>query len=192
MLNHRRAFLLTLLAVAGACRSPVGPSDDELDRLAAETLWVPAGAVPEEAATRDAMIAAGRSLYTRGKRDVTLTVTADREDISAALEAHFADRGWAQRPTQLLNPQIPTSFASGWQSRCGCLIVTDADGNVIPREPWHEWHGEWENARGDIVYYSIGGSGRLLGGYGALLSREDARSLARRAQPGRNQRRSVT
>jgi hypothetical protein len=32
--------------------------------------------------------------------------------------------------TRFLNPGITTSFASGWQHRCGCLIRRDANGQI--------------------------------------------------------------
>ncbi len=50
-------------------------------------------------------------------------------------------------------------------------MLTDAAGDPIPREPFHQWHGEWENAQGDIVTYDLSAEGRQLRGYGAFVPR---------------------
>jgi hypothetical protein len=56
--------------------------------------------------------------------NILVTVTGEREDLSAALVHHFTAAGWKQRAPQYLNPISPTSFDEGWRHRCGCVLQT--------------------------------------------------------------------
>jgi hypothetical protein len=102
------------------------------------------------------------------------SICADREHVSALLVQHFASESWRQRKRQRLNPSLPTSFDGGWEKHCGCVFRRD-----LPRDPYFEWRGEWENNRGDQVSYVVGGVGHHLRGYAAYRPQ----ALFRRSGP---------
>lgn len=93
---------------------------------------------------------------------------------------HFAHPGWRPRLTQYLNPQLTTSFELGWKSQCACVVSLDLQGKRIPREPYHQWHGEWENERGDLVTYTLDGEGRHLRGYATYNPRRAVEEVLRK------------
>lgn len=103
-------------------------------------------------------------VYIDSSSAVIFSLVADREHLSSEVVGHFATKGWRRRGTQYLNPE-----EDGCQSRCACVFQTDAESNVIQREPFYEWQGEWENERGDIVTYRLAGEGRQLRGYGTFV-----------------------
>jgi hypothetical protein len=86
-----------------------------------------------------------------------------------------AEAGWNQRQTQHLNTLLSTSFARGWESRGG-VIPSDPLGHSIPPEPYFEWRGEWDDQRGDMISYVLGGQGHQLRGHAEYVPRDVARA----------------
>lgn len=154
-----------------------------IDSVAAEVLWLPAGARLETDAARPALVRHGRSIYMDGSGAVVFSVVASCDDIAAAIGDHFAQAGWRARQMQDLNPQLRTSVGSGCEPRKAGIIQLGSNGRLIPRGPYMDWWGEWQNEAGDLVAYRVGGTDRELRGYGEYLPRQvrDAkrRSLGR-------------
>ena len=142
-----------------------GPNHSD---LAADILWVPGSAWLQPTTAGPVLVKNGRSVYVDGSGSVGFTVAGDREAVARQIVRLFAHEGWSQRRLRL-DSRLATSFESGWEGRCGCLIQTDADGNPIPREPFYQWHGEWENIRGDLVTYDLSAEGQHLRGYAGFL-----------------------
>jgi hypothetical protein len=143
-----------------------------LDAIAAvDNLWVPANAFIQSIASRPVMVENGRSIWADGSSALGFAPDTDREEFVRQLVRHFEEAGWRQRNTHYLNPGLATSFESGWQSRCACAILTDPLGKPIPREPFHEWHGEWESIRGDVLTYDLSAEGPELRGYASFVPR---------------------
>ena len=138
---------------------------------AAEILWLPVGAGLEEDLARPVRVKNGRSIYVDGTGALVFSVAADCNDVVRDLTEHFEHTEWQPRSTRDLNPGMATSFRSGCRSHPGCIIQRDSNGLLIPHEPYNEWHGEWENERGDIVTYDVGGTGRQLSGYASYVPR---------------------
>ena len=134
----------------------------------AAILWLPSQAVLEEDAARPLLIKNGRSVYVDGSGAVVFTVAIKCDDVATKLIEHFEQTEWRPRATQYLNPQMATSFSSGCQRHGGGVIPP---GSTIPPEPYIEWRGEWENSRGDIVSYVVGGTGQQQRGYAAYIPR---------------------
>jgi hypothetical protein len=155
--------------LAVGCAGTQGSRTSAPNLAVADILWLPAEARLEKDAARPILVRDGRSIYIDGTGAVAFTISAPREELSTRLVEHFAAEGWRQRATQHLNPEIPTSFEIGWQSQCACVVALDAEGKPVQREPYHKWHGEWENAQGDIVEYMLGGEGERLRGYAAYI-----------------------
>jgi len=86
------------------------------------------------------------------------------EAISASLIEHFKTTGWTERPFEVLNPTIPTSFAHGWR---------------VPHPRVHEWTGEWVRESGELVRYSLVDVDTKTRGYASYLSPSLARLQAR-------------
>jgi hypothetical protein len=135
------------------------------DTTPADILWVPANAMLERDLLRPVAVRHRRSVYRDGSAAVGFTVTADRDELSDQATAYFKERGWRQRRTQYLNPQVPTSFHSGWRLQCSCTFMTDVKDNRVTPESLHLWEGEWENDRGDVVTYLFVAEGRRMRGY---------------------------
>ena len=150
------------------------------DRSGADILWLPAEAVIRPDAARPVAVKNGRSVYVDGSSGVAFAIDGERQQISDRLVQHFAREGWRQRDTQLMNPQIATSFAAGWESDGGGLIQMDPAGRAAPQEPYLKWQGEWEDARGDMVSYGLGGQGRQLYGYASSLPHDVVVELRRK------------
>ena len=167
--SFRAATSALLLGLALGCAGTQGVRTTSPNLAVADILWLPAEASLETDAARPILVRDGRSIYVDGSGAVTFTIAAPREGLSARLVEHFAGGEWRQRSTQHLNPQIPTSFAIGWQSQCACIAALDSQGTPVEREPYHKWHGEWENEQGDIVEYMLGGEGEQLHGYAAYI-----------------------
>jgi hypothetical protein len=130
----------------------------------AAILWVPPDALlrPDEASP--VLVRNGRSIYVDGTGGVGFARSGDRETLTSEIVQHFADAGWRQRRTQDINPQFATSFESGWQGQCACVIQLEPQGHPIPRERFYQWHGEWENVAGDILTYALFAEGQQLSG----------------------------
>jgi hypothetical protein len=151
-------------------------SNTAADKMAA-ALWVPPSASIRGDARLPFLVKDGRSVYWDGSGSVTFDVDTNPEPLSASVVAHFAGTEWQPRATQYLNPQMATSFERGWQSRCSCVIQVDANDNPLPHREYHEWEGEWQNARGDIVVYHLGGLDDDLHGYAEYVPHESVRSV---------------
>jgi hypothetical protein len=99
------------------------------------------------------------------------TIKIDREALSRALVDHFAATAWRERDRDYLNQGIATSFKSGWREVCSCVLMPDKNGTFAAPDPYYDWHGEWENRRGDIVRYNLSTWGPELRGYVSLIPR---------------------
>jgi hypothetical protein len=166
----RLAILLCTLPALAACSVPAHSLWEPVVRLD-DVLWLPPGAAVLQDAFTPVRIANGRSLHVDGSASVVFTVAADREALSYTLRRHFAALEWNERTTEYLNPRIPTSFGEGWIHECGCVIPTDARGNRVSVDPYYKWRGEWQNAAGNVVTYSLSALGRQLRGYAAYVPR---------------------
>jgi hypothetical protein len=140
--------------------------------VAAEILWLPAQGVLQENAVRPVLVRNGRSIYIDGSGAVVFSIAIKCDDAVRQITEHFAQTEWRPRSTQYLNPHLATSFSSGCQRHGGGVIPQDSIGRPIPPEPDNEWHGEWENGRGDIVSYVVGGTGQQLRGYAEYVPRQ--------------------
>jgi len=134
----------------------------------------------EEDAARPALITNGRSIYVDGSGAVVFSIAIKCDDAIRQISEHFAQTEWRPRSTQYLNPHLATSFSSGCQRHGGGVILLDSNGRPIPPEPYNEWVGEWENGRGDIVSYVVGGTRQQLRGYGSYIPRHVVESGKRK------------
>jgi len=175
----RRLLLLGTLACACACRAAtvVAP-----DTAVEAILWLPEQAVLERDAASPVRIANGRSIYIDGSGAMVFSILLGCEDVARDLRGHFARTEWRPRATQYLNPQEATSFNSGCRPHGGGLIPP---GSAIPPEPFTEWRGEWENRRGDIVTYVVGGMGQRMRGYAEYVPRHVVESARRKLEKSR-------
>jgi hypothetical protein len=156
----------------GACAATGWPSPTDTASAVAETLWLPASAVLDQDAARPVLIRNGRSIYIDGSGAVVFNIEGDCDAVAREIVRHFRQTEWQPRATQDLNPQIATSFNTGCRSSHGGGIVpTDLNGRPVSQGPSMHWHGEWQNEAGDILNYSIGGSGRQLRGYASYIPR---------------------
>lgn len=129
------------------------------------------------------LIRDGRSLYADGSRAVVFRIAAGCDEVATQVSEHFGQTEWRPRSTQYLNPQLATSFIGGCQSTGGGVLQLDSNGRPIPPKPYNEWRGEWENGRGDVVSYVVGGTGQQLRGYAVFIPRhvvEHSRGLRRK------------
>lgn len=167
------SFWLAILFVLGAgpgstsCSArPGGVAEPAIG--AGNILWLPASAEIRPDSLSVA-VENGRNLYADGGAAVSFTLLGERHELSNGLVSHFCDEGWRQRSTQYLNPQLATSFDEGWRTQCQCVLMTDAHGRPIRREPYYQWRGEWEDRRGNVVTYSLSAEGRQLRGYASYI-----------------------
>ena len=113
----------------------------------------------------------GRSIWIDGTADVVFTIEGDREELSRRIVNHFATPVWRQRQTRYLNPQLPTAFAGRWRVHGGGGKPEPADVDpAVANEPYRSWHAEWEDERGNLITYYLGGRGPRLRGIGGLRS----------------------
>jgi hypothetical protein len=148
-----------------------------------DVLWIPGNAKAQQQVASDSdVVMNGRYLRGDGSVSVSFEVITDRQRLIEDVVAHFYKLGWRRRVTQYLNPQLPTSFAAGWQHRCGCVLQLDEQGRPIHRERF-AWDGEWENERGDIAKYSLSAESDHVSGYAFVNPARNIRaSLAMRAR----------
>jgi hypothetical protein len=145
----------------------------------ADVLWLPSEATLVDDMCKPVEIKNGRSIYVDGTAGVTFRIAADPEELSRGIVQHFAATTWRPRGTEYLNPQDATSFERGWDVRYGGAIA----GRTTPHEPYRQWHGEWEDERGNIVTYHLGGIGHQLRGIASYLPRSVVEAVRR--QTGR-------
>jgi hypothetical protein len=170
---HRAQVWIIVLALGcglGAC-APTGSLSSRTASSVAEVLWLPASAVPEEDAARPVLIRNGRSIYVDGSGAVVFSVAGDCDAVARDIRTHFEHSAWRPRSTQDLNPHIAISISSGCHPHGGGVIPMDANGRPVSHGPFNEWYGEWENERGDIVSYVVGGTGQQLRGYASYVPR---------------------
>jgi hypothetical protein len=142
----------------------------ELALRADEILWVPDNAAIEaDKIFRPVAVVYGRSVFIDGSAHVAFTMRGEREALTTQIVNHFALTEWRARDREYLNPQIFTSFNTGWRHVCGCIMITDADGRPVSREPYYDWHGEWDNQQGDVVQYALSADGPRLRGYASFI-----------------------
>jgi hypothetical protein len=143
----------------------------------AELLWLPPEAkLLDDVFFKPVVIKNGRSIYMGGSAWVRFTIDTDREELSSRIVEHFAATAWRQRRTEYMNPQIATSFERGWEVHGGGVIGDHASS----REPFRQWHGEWEDARGNVLTYDLGGSGRQLTGVASYVPRSVVEAVLRK------------
>jgi hypothetical protein len=152
------------------------------DTDVAAILWLPEQAVLEPDAARPVSIKNGRSINVDGTGDVVFSIVLGCDDVAKDIRGHFAQTEWRPRATQYLNPQSATSFNSGCQPHGGGVIPP---GSVLPPDRFSEWRGEWENGRGDIVTYVVGGTGQKMRGYAAYIPRDVVESTRRKVEESR-------
>jgi hypothetical protein len=165
------------VATAGACAVLLGGLACTAARPANE-VWVPDGATiqlqPE--ITKDGSAQVGFTVSDNVTRDESVT----------RLRQHFETRGWKSRSNQWLNPRQPTSFDSGWARMPGGVLPTDAQGRILPFRQEYERTGEWEDAREDVIRYSLTTEDRGIRGYAAYtpvaVIRDAQRRFGRPAQ----------
>ena len=164
--------LLILAALGGLASSCANVGHDGgLPADLAEILWLPPEAkLEEDAATKPVRIENGRSIYIDGSAAVVFTIESDRLELTSRIVEHVSSLGWHQRRTQYLNPRQATSFYSGWQVHGGGVLVFEVS-EALPHDPYRTWHGEWEDDRGNILVYDIGGRGRQFRGLAAYVPR---------------------
>jgi hypothetical protein len=143
-------------------------------------LWVPdRAAIEPETIFRPIATGNGRSVFVDGSASVSFALTGDREALTTELVGHFVGTPWRERDRDYLNSQDPTSFKSGWHHVCGCIVLTDANGKPIRREPHYEWYGEWEDACGNVVQYRLSADGPQVRGYASLIPRHIVDAMPR-------------
>ena len=152
---------LAQLAVFGS----LAPGCTTTSRNLEAALWVPDGATIGEDGLEPSRLAKGRSTYPDGSGALVFTVPSDCHTVARQLADHFAGAGWVAREWQLRNPRVATSFAHGCERSSGGVARSAVD----PDELHFAWVGEWENATGDFLMYSIGGTGRALRGYAQYI-----------------------
>ena len=179
MAASQLVFVL-LEALACSYAWPDG-SVSNIDTAAAQILWLPDHAVLARDLARSVIIKNGRGIYADSSGAVAFAIESDRAEVSDRVVRHFADAGWHQRSTQQLNPLLPTSYEFGWETHGGGVLAPLGTGDEPTRaEPYYEWRGEWENGRGDIVRYMLGGQGRQLRGYADYAPRSVVESGRRK------------
>lgn len=175
-------MFVALGCVLGAC-AQTGSPETPPNTAAAEVLWLPPSAGLVEDAARPVLLRNGRSIYADGSGAMVFSVSADCDDVARDISEHFKQTKWQPRSTQYLNPQLATSFSSGCRTHGGGIVQLDSNGRPIPRGPYNEWRGEWENEGGDIVAYVVGGTDRQQRGYASYVPRhvieEGRRKLGR-------------
>jgi hypothetical protein len=159
---------LLLASGVTSCSTPA-QEFAELPVHADQILWLPENASMEPAVFHQISINNGRNVYADGSASVAFVLTDERDELSRSIIQHYANTPWRQRPIQYLNPGLVTSFNDGWRHRCGCVVQSDEAGNPIPREPYYEWHGEWQDAHGNIITYDLSAEGQQLRGYAAFV-----------------------
>jgi hypothetical protein len=168
-----------MVCSSGGCAAR-GIEDIELALRADETLWVPDGAAIEpDNHFHPVATVYGRSVFIDGSAHVTFTRRGEREVLTTEVVNHFAGSEWRERERQYLNPQTPTSFKSGWRHVCGCIVMVDVNGKPIPRDPYYDWVGEWENPRGDVVRYMMSAEGPQLRAYASFIPKRIVQSAPR-------------
>jgi hypothetical protein len=165
----RRAGILWIFVVALGCGA--GSPPNQTASAVAEILWLPANAVLEKDAARPVLIRDGRSIYVDGTGAVVFSIEGDCDAVATEITRHFEQSEWQPRATQDLNPQLPTSFRIGCRTHGGGIMQLDSDGRPVSQERFKQWQGEWDNERGDLLNYFVGGTGRQLRGYASYLPR---------------------
>ena len=160
--------MLVALSCGLAACDRADSSRTVLRATAADILWLPAQATFEKDAVRPVLMRNGRSIYVDGSGAVVFSIAIKCDDVVRDITEHFAQTEWRPRSTQYLNPELATSFSSGCQRRGGDVI---RPGSTVPLEPYIEWRGEWENGRGDIISYVVGGTGQQQRGYAEYIPR---------------------
>jgi hypothetical protein len=164
-------FVVALGCGAGACAATGSPPSSQTASAVAEILWLPASAVLDKDAARPVLIRNGRSIYIDGSGAVVFHIDGDCDAVAREIVRHFRESEWQPRSAQDLNPRIATSFNIGCQHHGGGIVPTDSNGRPVSQGPYMQWHGEWENERGDLVTYDVGGTGRQLRGYASYVPR---------------------
>ena len=170
---------LWLAGLTTSCADGAPWNSAQIDSAVAEILWLPEVALVESDWAKPVMIQNGRSIYIDGSAAVVFSIDSDQDELSTLLTQHFATAGWQQRQTQYLNPQLVTSFATGWQTHGGGLLPGPFD-SIETYQPYRRWHGEWTDDQGNIVEYHIGGQGRRLQGVGGYIPRQVVESTVQK------------
>jgi hypothetical protein len=134
VITRNGVLLVTALSTAGLTASSNKPADYTT------LLWIPDGAVIEPIGATPARVINGRAHYVDGSADVVFSSTIPPLDLFTALMRRMESTEWRPRTNQYMNPQLETSFRPGRPPQ---------------PSPLFGWHGEWENGRGDILFYGF-------------------------------------
>lgn len=156
-------LIATALVVCVAVGCSQSPSPE-----VADALWLPSSVTIEPDAMKPSRLASGRSVYQDGSGGVAFSARSECQRLAMSISEHFAGAGSVAQEHQRLNPQLPTSFATGC-SRHGGGVLPAGRPSVTHVAPYLAWVGEWANANGDLVTYTFGGAGDTLRGYATYI-----------------------
>lgn len=114
----------------------------------ADLLWLPPEAQIQPDRTQPLLVRNGRSVYVDGSAAVYFTIDMDCDDLAARVLTQAGAARWHRRSTPVDNPN------QGLPAGNRCLQSAGDIG----------WAGEWDDARGNVIRYAFGGSGRQLRG----------------------------
>ena len=131
---RRRAILLVCAcAVLAGCAKPKPPAARKLPT----ELLLPPGATN----------VSGRMEGGAEALNFQAVVPYPASDYLAAIRTTLEPAGWKPLPADWLNPTLPSSHARGW--------TYFFDRTASPHAGVHQWLAEWQNAKGDIVFYAL-------------------------------------
>ena len=157
-----------LLGSSPGCRDRAAGQPARSAALAepAAVLWLPAEATIEPGASTPREVRDGRSLYEDGSAAVVFRAETACGELASRFMARFDGTAWRRRPTDWLNPTMPTSFDAGCERRQGGIAIPSVDGRPPGPRFYERWNGQWENDQGDILSYQfMGGDGSAMQGY---------------------------
>ena len=102
------------------------------------------------------------------------------------LRSELAKRGWRQLKDDFLNPGLPSSNVTGWQSF--------GDRTTNPPTFVQQWLADWENSTGDVVVYGLryrhkdratqdSDTLRVIGSYSSKAVADKQRDVAKSWKP---------
>jgi hypothetical protein len=69
------------------------------------------------------------------------------QEILKYVKYVLAAQHWMPLMTDWLNPDIPSSHVRGWTNWI--------DGTVTPNTRVHQWFADWQNEKGDVVFFEF-------------------------------------
>jgi hypothetical protein len=177
------AISLLLFMQSSGCRGGAGGEPASAVALVEPTavLWVPVDASIEPDMMTPREVRNGRSLYLDGSAGVVFMVATTCGELARLIMAHFDGTMWRRRANDWLNPSMPTSFDAGCDRRQAGIALPRTDGRRSGPRFYEQWHGQWENDRGDIVDYKfMGADGSPMRGYASYGPAENISKLRSR------------